>query len=45
MGFDQEVLRESDGVTLAQGNVWVACLDAPGLRPRRMPAGLREALR
>ena len=44
VNFGQEVLREADGVSLVQGSVSVACLEATGMRPQRMPAGLREAM-
>jgi acyl-CoA thioester hydrolase len=44
LDFDQAVMRDADGATLAQGNVTVACLDALTMRPRRMPTALREAL-
>ncbi len=42
--FGQQILRADSDEMLAQGQVRVACLDAHTLKPRRMPAQLREEL-
>lgn len=41
--FEQDVQRE-DGELLARGKVLVACVDAHSLKPRRLPAALRERI-
>ncbi len=45
--FNQEVTREAHGETpevLARGEIKIACLDVESLRPKPMPANVREAI-
>ena len=42
--FGQAVYREGEDRALCTGRVRVACVDAEGFRPARIPAGIREAL-
>ncbi len=44
ISFVQEVRRVSDRQLLVEANVRAASLDADSLRPRPLPAGMREAL-
>lgn len=40
--FDQQLLRNE--VVVASGSVLVACVDAAGFRPRRLPAAIRTRI-
>jgi acyl-CoA thioester hydrolase len=40
--FRQTIVRQADDVTLASGEVRVACLDSVTFKPRRLPEDLRK---